>query len=649
MRSETVDILTAARLLDKTQRHVRRLCIAGRLTGSRKTGGKWEIPTAADPKLSGVKQPDELISAEELLDVPVKKKEKALQRLGIIREFAKFSAAYVRQGGTYSGSMELFVGRHGIGKRSLQRWIGNYRDQGIKGLIDTWGNGKFISDSITIEAWEIFKSMYLTQQRLSIKQCWQNICFINTDEKKGWKIPVLKFMYKFVDRHIPLFVRVLGREGMAAYEAKCAPYIEMDPDSIAPGQVFVGDHHQFNCWVRYHNKWIRPWVTAWMDMRSRAIVGSHISASPNQTTILLAMKRAIEKYGPPESVKIDNGRDYDSQMWTGTTKAKRKALRAGYLDTQMVTGIYAMMNIAVTFSIPYHPQSKGIERLFDTLDRQFTKTFDTYCGKDSGRKPDYLNDLLKNEKAIGQAHDLETFAELTGQYFEAYNNSAHSGRGMDGKSPAEVLATRQSRRVLSEGVLELLLRDWSGELTVSKNGVRFKGLSFGQYDMDLMRYQGKKVRIAYDPEDLRRVYVYDAVTLRLITIAEQAQFIRYGAQVDETAVRDAMRNKTKAAKIAKEFRDTRLAANMDLTTLSIQAMAEGSKPAAEVPGAATIKPVATLMDGQVARHRQVQIFKSVRKAAGAELVTEVVDLEIDYELEKDESEGMIELKLFDNE
>lgn len=649
MRSGTVDILTAAELLDKSQRHVRRLCIAGKLAGARKTKGKWQIPVTADPKLSGVKQPEDLISAEELLDVPVNKKQKALERLGLIRQFEQFSAAYVRQGGTRSGSMELFATRHGIGKRSLQRWISNYRALGVKGLIDTWGNGKFISDSISIEAWELFKSMYLTQQQLSIKQCWQNICFINTDEKKGWKIPDLKFMYRFVERHIPLPVRVLGREGMAAYEARCAPYIETDPDSIAPGQVFIGDHHQFNCWVRYRNKWIRPWVTAWMDMRSRVIVGWHLSNSPNQTTILLAMKRAIEKHGPPESVKIDNGRDYDSQMWTGMTKARRKALRAGYIDTQMVTGIYAMMNIAVSFSIPYHPQSKPIERFFDTLDRQFTKTFDTYCGKDSGRKPDHINDLLKSEKAIEQAHDLESFGELAGQYFEVYNNSAHTGRGMDGKSPAEVLATRQSKRVLSDGVLDLLLRDWSGELTVSKNGVRFRGLSFGQFDTDLMKYQGKKVRIAYDPEDLRRVYVYDAVTLRLITVAEQTQFIRYGSKVDETAVRDAMRSKSTAARITKQYRDTRLAANMDLTTLSIKAMAEGSKPAEEAASAANIRPVITPMDGQVKHHKQVEILKSVRKAAGAESVTEVVDLEIDFETEQNESEKTIELNLFNDE
>ena len=67
------------------------------------------------------------------------------------------------------------------------------------------------------------------------------------------------------------------------------------------------------------------------------------------------MKRAIEVYGPPDAVKIDNGKDYDSQMFTGTTKAarhaltRRKVLKAGYIDEPAIAGIYAMLDISVSF------------------------------------------------------------------------------------------------------------------------------------------------------------------------------------------------------------------------------------------------------------------------------------------------------------
>jgi hypothetical protein len=289
------------------------------------------------------------------------------------------------------------------------------------------------------------------------------------------------------------------------------------------------------------------------------------------------MKRGIEKYGPPDSVKIDNGRDYDSEMWTGTTKVRRRTLAKGYIDETRIAGIYAMMDIGVSFSIPYHPQSKPIERWFDTLDMQFTKTMPTYCGKDSERKPDNLNDYLKSDKAILEAYTLESFGELVNQYIEVYNNNAHSGNGMDGQTPNQIFSQRTSQRVLVDGVLELLMRTWSGELIVGKNGVRFKGMWYGQYNMDLAIWQGKKVVAAYDPDDMRRVYVYDSTNTKLITIAEQNQLIAYGSAVSEESFREAQGQKSRAVRIARQYRDTRLTANMDLPTLTMKAMREGQK------------------------------------------------------------------------
>lgn len=643
--TDSVDIKKAAELLGKTERQIRFMCINGTLSGAVKNGNRWKIPMTAHPKLNIAKDSQELLNSAELRNVPANKRQEALQRLGILQNFKKFAAEFVRNGGLQSDAFEVYASQHNTSKRSLERWNARYREQGLIGLVDMRGGGKFISQMLSPEAFEVFKSMYLTQQQLSIKTCWQNILFINRSEEKDWQVPELHFMYRYVKNYIPLPVQILHREGLAAYEAKCAPYIQTDPDSVAPGQIWVGDHSQLNCWIRHRGKWIRPWVTAWLDMRSRCIVGFHLSASPNQTTILLAMKRAIEKYGPPDSVKIDNGKDYDSECWTGTTKARRRALKAGYIDKKMVAGIYAMMGVGISFSIKYHPQSKRIERWFDTIDCQFTKTLPTYCGKDTERKPDYLNDLLKSEKQIHQAHSLESFTVLVGKYIEVYNNSAHTGSGMEGKSPAQVLAGRSSRRVMAEGVSDLLLRVRSGELTVSKNGVRFHGIWYGQFNTDLLMLQGKKVRLSYDPDDLRTVYVYDATTLKLLTIAEQNQLIRYGSPVSEESFREAARQKSRATKIVRQFCDSQLTANTDLPSLTIKAMQEGAREAAQPPAAAikTLRPVKTPFDGQVAEHGRREVLKAVKKAAGAESIEKVLDF--DFSLLKPEHE-IIDLELF---
>jgi transposase InsO family protein len=550
-----------------------------------------------------------MIAANEqnsaLSEIPAGKLEDAQHRVGVVLDFEKFSGSVVRENGTRMEAIAVYCRQHNIKPRTLQRWIARYRDEGWTGLVDTRGRGSGDNGSISDEAFELFKSMWLDPRQPSVVMCLRNIRYENRRQKKSWTIPNLRTMYNIVGRRIPYPSQVLYREGKAAYEAKCAPYVQTDPDSIEPGQIWVGDHHQFNCWIRHNGQWIRPWVTAWEDMRSRAITGFYISLSPNQTTIMLAMKKGVKAFGPPDSVKIDNGKDYDSEMWTGTTKPKRKALPKGYIDELNMAGLYAMMQISVSFSIPYHPQSKLIERFFDTVDCQFTKTIPTYCGKDSERKPEDLNDMLASQKVIAKALDLDGFTKLFGQYIEVYNNSSHSGAGMDGRTPAQVLATRTSKRMILDETLELLMKVWSGELLVRKNGVNFRGIYFGQYNFDLMACQGKTVRLAYDPADLRQVDVYDAVTRNLITIADQNQFVNYGSAVSETHVRNAMQQKTRAAKVMRGYKDSSLIANTDLTSQTIKAMQSEQISSSEQANK-TLRPVLTPLDGQITAHKQLR-------------------------------------------
>jgi len=383
-------------------------------------------------------------------------------------------------------------------------------------------------------------------------------------------------------------------------------------------------------------------------MRSRKIVGFHISPCPNQTTILQAFKRAVEEYGPPEGAKIDNGKDYDSEMWTGQTKKVRKSkvLSRGYLDQEMIAGIYAMMNVTVSFAIPYNAKSKPVERFFATLDSQFTKTIETYCSPDTKRRPEDLCDKLENETTILHAYDLAGFGQAVGRYIEVYNNTAHTGAGMDGRSPAEAFETGRTRRVLAEGAAALLLRVWSGAVKVGKNGVTIKGLRYGQYNAELLMSQGKEVRAAYDPDDMARVDIYDARTLRFITTAEQNRLVAYGKGVAEGDVREAMRTQRRAKRMLREIGDARLTANMELTDLTLKAREAIAKelPARRQPE--IIRPVRTPFDDQVREQARQAVIKAVKRASGAESVNTVLDMDFSLLKRKNKYEGV---RLFDED
>jgi len=586
----------------------------------------------------------------DIQNLPSNKREYAIKKLGIIQRFEKSSSEHIRNGGTRTEALSKCAAREKVSERTIKRWIMKYHQQGLLGLVDLRGVDCDAGEVISPGAFEMFKSMYLTQQRLTVKTCWQNINYENRNQNRGWRIPGLRGIYRYIEKHIPLPVQILHREGLTAYEAKCAPYIEIDPDSIEPNQVWVGDHSQFNVWVRYQNRWVRPWVTAWEDLKSRMIVGWYLSVIPNQTTILLSMKRAIEKFGPPESVKIDNGKDYDSELFTGTTKKTRRAAGKGYLDEKILAGIYAMMDVGVSFAIPYNAKAKRIERLFATIDSQFTATFDLYCGKDTKRKPEDLVEKLKDPATLNEAVSFEKFETLFGSYIDVYNANSHSAKDMQEQSPIEVFQSRRTHRILAPGVVDLLMRIWSRELIVGKNGVQFKGIYYGQYNVELLIHQGRKVRISYDPDDLRRAYIYDVATFKLITIAEQNQLVSYGAAVNEDSLRNAMREKRRVLQVAKDFCNSELTRNMDLTTLTIKAMQEVEKTRTNTDSnteehGRILKPVRTPLDDQVTEHERQKVVKILRKAAGAESMKEGLDLDFSVLKPKNRFEGV---RLFDD-
>lgn len=629
--SNYISIKEAAAILGKSESQLRRLCQTGRYRQARKAGKTWEIAKTADVRFMGITIPPDKFDKQQVWEISPTRLQEAQVKAGHVTAANRFADDYVKnyQGGR-DAAIIVYAMQHSLKERTLRRWMAEYAKDGIMALVDRRG---FLGEALRISpgAWECFKSLYLDPRQPSVKSCWLNLSYLNQSKNLEWTIPSLRTMQILADK-IPQPLRILAREGQAAYEARCAPYIEKDFTSIEPGEIWIGDHHQFNIWVRSGGTWVRPWLTAWMDMRSRVMMGWHISTAPHQTTILRAFRRGVEDYGPPVSVKIDNGRDYDSQMWTGTTKMRRREWRRLKIefDEQLMTGLYAMMGVSVSFAIPYHPQSKAIERLFDTVDQQFCKTFKTYCGKDVDRRPEGLNDYLQTTAAIQEAYDLAGFKEKFREYIAVYHETPHQGEGMNGKSPMTVLSRRTSRRVIEDETLALLCRAWSGVQKVGKNGVSIRGVRYGQYNRDLQLNFGRDIKISYDPDDMQQVWVYDAQTMQLITIAEQNRLLAYGETVNEEHLREAMREKTKAKNLLKQHYDASLTANMDLTDLAIKAMRAAEKAGNEDKDEKTIanlRPVRTPLDRQIDFHKKMAMRNLKQKLEREERVKLFYSLE----------------------
>ncbi|MEM9881401.1 MAG: Mu transposase C-terminal domain-containing protein [Planctomycetota bacterium] len=418
---------------------------------------------------------------------------------------------------------------------SLRRWHRDYkRPADLSKLIDRRGRNKGGEEHPRV--WEYFQGVFLDGRKISIHTAWIRADEFANAEGLAWcSYDVCR---RQLDDRIPPQLQAQFREP-ERYRFAFRPYLPQDPEAYAAGERWDGDHAVLDLWCVFDGKPIRPWVTVWMDWRSRRIVGCVLSDGPNSSTILAAFRQAMlnrANRGGPDLVWIDNGKDYDSYLFHGMTKAQRqKAKRermrvreSGRLakidgglrvDEPLAEGVFTVLDIEAHFSIPHNPTGKArVERWFGTLHDRFDKTFKSYCGSTIDKRPEGLAALLK------QPHKLPTFEHVRDRladFVAGYNATVSMNReGAIGLSPDQAMeqSTRPAR-TFRKGVLEECLQHWHRPVRVGRNGItinpRGKALHYGRFDQRLVTYKrpgrgnkAPRLRVAYDPDDLRAIKVY---------------------------------------------------------------------------------------------------------------------------------------------
>ncbi len=380
--------------------------------------------------------------------------------------------------------------------------------------------------------------------------------------------------------------------------------------------------------VNWDGRLIRPWLTAWQDMRSRKIVGHHVfSGDPCQDTIFSALRHAChpeqQGCGVPESLYVDNGKDYDCYSLNGRTKKDRwdkSRIKVEY-DSTYVRGLCASLGIGVTHCLPYRGQSKPIERFFGTMEDRFGRRFDTYCGRSPEEKPADLQLHLER----GHAPTKEQFLAAFDAYVrDGYNAHPHTGDGLQGQTPDA--CWRESlnihgKRVVQQSALDLLLLKQTRPVKVGQNGVEYQGIRYGQYEPWRPQWLGKEVYLLIDQRDVSRVLVWSTEGAA-IGWASANQRLPHGAK-DQAARKEAQKMKARAKRTAKEFFATGPRRHEDIPTLMAQvdvrnrAEAEAAELGPDGPGSPSLIPVRTPLDEQINVFRRQEERSVLRKAVGA--------------------------------
>lgn len=436
--------------------------------------------------------------------------------------------------------------------RILSRKWEAMNGQGDMALRDGRGKHGNHAKAIPDAVFDIFEYYYLDESRKTVTRCREltelEIRHNREDLQKHLPLASLSTFVRAADR-IPVPVVEYYRFGEKAFRDECAPYIKRIYDDLASNDIWVCDNHTFDVFVDggEGSRPIRVYLTGFLDVRSRKMVGWYVTDAPRSDATLYALRRGIGKYGIPKMVYSDNGREFLTHDIGG--RGFRKSAKT---DEHEPPTILQHLGIEFRTALVRNAKAKIIERAFREVKECFSRLFEGYTGGTIAERPERLK---KTGKFASNFTAVEEFIGYVDTYIEGYfNKQPHRGDGMGGRTPDQVYAQcLYEQRVATPEQLNLMLLRNSRMVKVQRNGVCLKLYDRELYfnsDGLLMDHIGEKVYFRYDPDHLDEVRVYDEKD-RFLCTAQQKGQLSYFASKEE--VQQAMKESRELERTVKAY------------------------------------------------------------------------------------------------
>ncbi len=373
--------------------------------------------------------------------------------------------------------------------------------------------------------------------------------------------------------------RYLAANGAREWKNAMMVKTRRDTTSLKVMEYVVGDEHTFDVWVQWTApngkiKAVRPKVVAWLDMRSRAVVGDVVCVDANSQTLKESLVKMIYSHpgGVPQILHVDNGKDYTAKTMTGQSR-KQRAIDFNF-DAETV-GFYQSIGIEeVGRSLPYQPWDKPIERFFGTVCSKFSKWFESYTGTLTGSKT-----YAKRKKDVdgmlerGELLTLEEFFEIWTRWKEEkYHTRVHSGLKQAGEkwvTPIELFehGERYEKAAPPREYAAMLLMK-AATARVYNYGINKFGTVYS--DAELGKYIGQQVGIKWDLDDVTKLYVFDQQGHQICE-AVSPELLAFGPHCSQAALEKHLRNQKRQEKEIREYLE-------DMTKPYEERIAEGGSP-----------------------------------------------------------------------
>ncbi|MCQ9626884.1 transposase [Cetobacterium somerae] len=385
---------------------------------------------------------------------------------------------------------------------TLRRWYSSFlKDSENPLVLATDLGAKKGLRNIPEEALVDIRTLYKSRNKPSMMFVYERII------AKYGNIVTYATLRNYLTNDLNVIEKAQGRMGDKEFRDKHSIYTKRDYTVLRVNEYWVSDGHDLE--LMCYRKGMKnakgerilssPKMMVWMDVRTRFVVGWTLAWTETTESIAIALKRGIEKYGVPEKVYTDNGKAYKSKVLKGTDE----------LD-----GIYESLGIAVTHTLPYSGQSKHIERWFRVFKENFAKGSITYKGGNIIERPERLGSFAVEKIDKGMILEEDELITAIESWLEYANHGyyklrgGHRGQGMEGKTPKELYyeyLDKEDRKVLSDEKLRLLFM-YEDIRVITRNGINYFGQTYSHEDLYFR--QGEKVKIKYDPHDLKIILVY---------------------------------------------------------------------------------------------------------------------------------------------
>lgn len=473
--------------------------------------------------------------------LPERRKAQARDRLALLLAVRDREQA----GASRDLAMMDVAAEGGVSLRTLYNWAGLVagldRHDWLPALAPRF-TGRIAEVECDDAAWDALQALYLRPEKPNFSDCYRDLQKLAA--ANGWTIPSARTLERRL-ADLPVTKRVLMREGVQALKELYPAQRRVRTDLHAL-QAVNADGHKWDVFCRWPDGFVgRPVSVFFQDLYSNMALSWRTARSENTATVLLAFGDMVEAFGIPDTITLDNGRNFASKWFSGGTPNR---YRFKVKDSDPV-GVLTQLGTEIHWTTPYSGQSKPIERMFRDFAQSIAKDI-RFAGAWTGNTID-----AKPENYASAAVPIDLFEAVIAERVAEHN--ARAGRRSkvcDGRLSFEA-AFRLSyqdaviRRARPEHSRLWLLAAEGITVRQQDGSLNFENNRY--WHEALLEHLGKKVVVRFDADDLHaglHVYRLDGAYIAHAPCIEDVGFYsKAEGQAANRARRDWMRAQKSAA------------------------------------------------------------------------------------------------------